>query len=103
MRKRILGTAVATGLLWVAPSTQAAMSVIDGAAIAKRAAQIEMLEAQLQQAQAEFQSMTGGRGMEQLLAGTVRNYLPSDWATLEAALRGARTSGSALARQIDAA
>jgi type IV secretion system protein VirB5 len=29
--------------------------------------------------------MTGGRGMEQLLSGTVRNYLPSNWSQLSAA------------------
>jgi type IV secretion system protein VirB5 len=76
------------------------MAVVDAAAIAKLASQIETLEAQLQQAQAEFDSMTGGRGMEGLLAGTVRNYLPADWATLEAALRAAGTSP--LGRQVDA-
>ncbi|MGH8239317.1 MAG: type IV secretion system protein [Steroidobacteraceae bacterium] len=57
---------------------------------------------QLTQAQQQYQSMTGGRGMEQLLAGTVRNYLPPDWQALEAALGGIQGDYAALAMQLDA-
>jgi type IV secretion system protein VirB5 len=32
--------------------------------------------------------MTGDRGMEQLLSGTVRNYLPSNWTQVTGALQG---------------
>ena len=46
--------------------------------------------------------MTGGRGMEQLLAGTVRNYLPPDWQALEQALNGMAGDYSALAGQLAA-
>jgi type IV secretion system protein VirB5 len=46
--------------------------------------------------------MRGTRGMEQLLAGTVRNYLPEDWATLEAALRQASATHAGLGAQIRA-
>ncbi len=31
--------------------------------------------------------MTGNRGMQQLLGGTVRNYLPSDWSAVQSACR----------------
>ena len=39
---------------------------------------------QLQQAQQTLQSMSGGRGMERLLSGTTRNYLPADWSSVAA-------------------
>ena len=54
------------------------------------------------QAQATYQSMTGQRGMEQLLSSTPRNYLPPDWATLDAVLRQASASYRALAEQVEA-
>jgi type IV secretion system protein VirB5 len=38
--------------------------------------------------------MTGDRGMEQLLSGTVRNYLPSDWSQVTAALQGSGGFGA---------
>jgi type IV secretion system protein VirB5 len=43
----------------------------------------------LAQAQAEFASITGGRGMERLLSGTQRNYLPASWAELQGAMLSA--------------
>ncbi len=39
--------------------------------------------------------------MEQLLSGTVRNYLPTDWAELDAALHGAQTAYGQLAQQLE--
>ena len=56
------------------------------------AQQLSTARSQLTQAQQTFQSLTGSRGMEQLLAGTVRNYLPADWARA-----GRRRSGRASA------
>jgi len=50
----------------------------------------------------EFQSMTGGRGMDTLLAGTVRNYLPPDWATLNASLTRPSGTYSAFGQGINA-
>ena len=50
--------------------------------------QLETARQQLQQAQSEFQSITGGRGMERLLTGTVRNYLPATWVDIQSALAG---------------
>lgn len=88
----------------------AAMPVIDVRAIAQMARELQVLQNQLTtarnqltQAQQQFQSLTGRRGMEQLLSGVNRNYLPADWAALEATLRGAEANYSALASEIQAA
>jgi type IV secretion system protein VirB5 len=89
---------------------RAAMPVTDAGAIMQMVQQLivmreQLTEArnQLTQAQRQYESMTGRRGMERLLAGTSRNYLPPDWAALEAALRGAESAYAALASQMDAA
>jgi len=86
---------LALAVLACAPA-QAQLAVVDVHAIAQLVTQVRTLAQQLQtardhlaQAQAEFQSMTGDRGMERLLAGTVRNYLPADWADLDALLTNA--------------
>jgi type IV secretion system protein VirB5 len=50
--------------------------------------------AQLLQARAQLQAMTGGRGMQLLLSGTVRNYLPTDQAGFVAAASGGGTYGT---------
>jgi type IV secretion system protein VirB5 len=79
--------------LWVfllaAPAARAQWAVIDAPAIVQLIQEVQTMEEQLQtarsqlaQAQQELQTMTGNRGMQQLLSGTVRNYLPSDWAQL---------------------
>src|SRR5271167_4158373 len=52
------------------------------------AQQLQTARAQLLQAQQALQTMTGNRGMEQLLSGTVRNYLPSNWTQVTGALQG---------------
>ena len=49
--------------------------------------QVETARNQLLQAQQEWQSITGGRGMESLLSGTNRNYLPSSWNQLSGGLQ----------------
>jgi type IV secretion system protein VirB5 len=74
---------------------QAQFAVIDVHAVAQLLTQVHMLEQQLMtardhlaQAQAAFQSMTGNRGMERLLDGAVRNYLPADWVEVERIMRG---------------
>jgi type IV secretion system protein VirB5 len=76
-------------------AARAQMAVIDVGTIAQLVAQANTLEQELNtarqdlsQAQQQYQSMTGQRGMQQLLAGTVRNYLPTNWAQLQVALQG---------------
>jgi type IV secretion system protein VirB5 len=73
----------------------AQFAVIDASAIAQLVQQLTVLEqqlvtleSQLRQAQQEYQSITGDRGMENLLSGTNRNYLPTNWTELLAALAG---------------
>jgi len=90
-----------------APAAQAQWAVVDVGAIAQLVQQVATLRAQLDtarshlvQAQQQYQAMTGGRGMEQLLAGTVRNYLPADWAALANTLEDLSGSSSALSAQL---
>lgn len=61
--------------------------------------QVETARQQLAQAQSEYQAMTGARGMERLLAGTVRNYLPPTWGDIRNALTGSAAYPD-LARQL---
>src|SRR6516162_11880129 len=84
-----------TFLLGVAPAARAQFAVIDVASLSQLVSEVQVLEQQLAtarseltQAQTEYQSITGARGMARLLAGTVRDYLPPDWATLQGALQG---------------
>lgn len=108
--KRRFAFTCALWLIACAPAAHAQWAVVDVGAIAQLVQQVQTLREQLQtardqltQAQQEYQSMTGNRGMERLLAGTVRNYLPPDWAALEAAVRQAGGSYRALEAQIGAA
>ncbi|HTC15237.1 MAG TPA: type IV secretion system protein [Steroidobacteraceae bacterium] len=84
-----------TMLLATAPAARAQFAVIDVASVAQLISEVQTLEQQLDtardelaQAQAQYQSITGQRGMQQLLAGVARNYLPADWASLENVLQG---------------
>ncbi len=96
----------------VAPLARAQFAVIDAANISQMLAQAQVLEAQLAtahdhlaQAQHEFQSISGPRGMERLLTGVTRNYLPKDWSELDQLLQGADSGGrgSTLSTQVQAA
>jgi type IV secretion system protein VirB5 len=85
----------ALAFLGVAPAAHAQWAVIDIGAIAQLVREVGQMEqalqvaqGQLNQAQQTYQSMTGGRGMENLLAGTVRNYLPANSAQLTSGLAG---------------
>ena len=86
--------------LALSPAAHAQFAVIDVASLGQLVSEVKVLEQQLatargelSQAQAEFQAMTGSRGMQHLLAGTVRNYLPADWSSLEGALDGRPGAG----------
>ncbi|HMI73393.1 MAG TPA: type IV secretion system protein, partial [Steroidobacteraceae bacterium] len=64
------------------PTARAQWAVVDAPAIVQliqevqtTAQQLATAKAQLLQAEQALQTMTGGRGMEQLLNGTTRNYL----------------------------
>jgi type IV secretion system protein VirB5 len=89
--------------LGVTNRAYAQFAVIDVASIAQLVQEIQQLEqqvatarSQLSQAQAEYAAMTGGRGMEQLLSGTNRNYLPTDWGGVSQVLSGSPGGSPAL-------
>ena len=96
MLTRAVWFPVALALLFgLAPAARAQFAVIDVASLSQLVSEVKVLEQQLAtarseltQAQTEYQSITGARGMGRLLAGTVRNYLPPDWATLKGVLQG---------------
>jgi type IV secretion system protein VirB5 len=94
--------------LFVAPA-HAQFAVIDVGAIAQLIEQVQTLREQLTtardqltEARSTLESMRGERGMEQLLAGTVRNYLPPDWAQIEAVLRQTHAGYQGLSGQVRA-
>jgi len=94
----------------VAPAARAQVAVFDIQAFVQLLTQVRTLQQQLStaqshlmQAQSEFQSMTGRRGMEQLLAGTTRNYLPAEWSDLVGAMQGVGAANGPLASDLHAA
>ncbi len=96
--------------LGICPRAQAQWAVVDVGAIAQLTQQYQTLKQQLttaenalSQAQAQYQSITGGRGMQNLLSGTTRNYLPSDWSQIVAAINRSATGFGALSAGIQAA
>jgi type IV secretion system protein VirB5 len=75
------------------PASRAQFAVIDVGAIVQLVQQVATLERQLQTAEAtlnnaqqQFQAITGNRGMQNLLSTTNRNYLPTNWNQLSAAV-----------------
>jgi len=103
--KRLLPIAVLA--LTAAPAAHAQFAVIDVAAVTQLVTEVQNLEQaltvareDLAQAQTQLRSMTGDRGMEQLLAGTNRNYLPADWGQLTAALNDTSSAYAALSAGI---
>ncbi len=76
-------------------TAHAQWAVIDVGAIAQLMQEVQQMEQALQvaqnelnQAQQTYSSMTGGRGMQLLLSGTVRNYLPANWTQVSTSLAG---------------
>jgi type IV secretion system protein VirB5 len=89
------------------PRADAQWAVIDVGAIAQLAQQYATLKQQLStaenalsQAQAQYQAITGGRGMQNLLSGTNRNYLPTNWPQVVAAINQTSSGFTTLASSI---
>jgi type IV secretion system protein VirB5 len=106
-RKVLAPVVFALCMMGTSLTAHAQFAVIDVGAITQLIVQVQTLEQQLQtaqqalsQAQQIYQSTTGNRGMEQLLSGQVRNYLPSSWSQLTAAQNG---TGDALGTSITGA
>jgi type IV secretion system protein VirB5 len=91
MKTRVI-LACLLGSVAIMHPAQAQWAVVDAPAIVQLIQQVQNAEQQLAtarnqlvQAQQALQTMTGARGMERLLSGTVRNYLPSNWTQVSAA------------------
>jgi type IV secretion system protein VirB5 len=92
------------------PAAHAQFAVIDVASVTQLISQVKTLQQQLATAQADlaqaqtiYQSTVGNRGMERLLSGTTRNYLPSDWNGLQQLTQGVGGGYSALSADLSAA
>jgi type IV secretion system protein VirB5 len=86
---------------------QAQFAVIDVASVTQLLSEVRQLEqqvatarSQLLQAQSEYAAITGNRGMQNLLSGTLRNYLPTDWTQLSQVMSGSSASFPALASSV---
>lgn len=85
----------------------AQFAVIDVAALTQLVNQLRQLEqevqtakSQLLQAQSEYAAITGNRGMQNLLSGTLRNYLPADFTQLSQVMNGSSASFPTLASSV---
>jgi hypothetical protein len=110
MRSRLILSVLLIGLPLAGIRTaHAQFAVIDVASIVQLVQEVEQLQqqvetakSQLAQAQSEYAAITGNRGMQQLLSGTVRNYLPSDWTQLSQVLQGSGGSFPTLTGDVNA-
>src|SRR6516165_6994328 len=109
MFTKVVAGFILAGLLALgsARPAQAQFAVIDVAAIGQLVQEVRQLEtqvqtaeAQLSQAQSEYAAITGGRGMQNLLAGVPRNYLPMSWPQLSQVLAGGAAGYPALSSQV---
>jgi type IV secretion system protein VirB5 len=87
------GAILAASLIAVCPASRAQWAVVDVGAITQLVKEVGTLQQQLQtaeqslaNAQQQFQAMTGNRGMQTILSGTNRNYLPTTWSQLSSAI-----------------
>jgi type IV secretion system protein VirB5 len=103
--RAILGVLLAAilGVGAVKPAS-AQFAVIDVAALTQLIQEYATLQQQLStaqstlgQARSAYAAITGNRGMQLLLSGTNRNYLPANWAQLSQVMNGASASYPALA------
>lgn len=95
--------AFALALIAAAPAAHAQFAVIDLAAVTQLVTEVRSLEQALTEAKAELGSITGNRGMAQLLAGIDRNYLPTGWPQLSAALGNGGSGYPSLAAAVQQA
>lgn len=108
-RTRRPGLVLGLVLLWGASApVPAALPVIDIGAILQMVQQVRTMQdqlltarSQLREAQSQLQSMTGGRGLENLLGGEPRNYLPTDWQALSEVLSARSLRYRALATSLE--
>ena len=100
MKRQTIAVVLVTALLGAAIRPASAQwAVIDVNAINQLVQEVSVLQQQLQtaeqslvQQQAAVQAMTGPRGMQNLLSGTNRSYLPPDWSAISSLVT--QTSGA---------
>ena len=104
----VIGLILCMGLGWNSPA-RAQWAVVDVGAITQLLTQVKQLEnaiavAQnsLTQARQAYSAITGGRGMQLLISGVNRNYLPANWNDLLAAQNGAGGLYGALGSDVSA-
>lgn len=110
--RSLLTRFIAVGALSLASISvaYAQWAVVDVGAIAQLVQQLQTMQQQLDtardqlsEARTHYRAITGSRGMQLLLRGVNRNYLPQDWAALVAAAQGAQGAYIALAAEIETA
>lgn len=111
-RRHLVSVVVASLLAFTPASAPRAVGipVIDVAALTQLLQQmqywlqqIQLMKNQLDQAQQAYRAVTGPRGMQNLLAGSLRNYLPPDWNQMIGVLNNASATYNGLAAQVQAA
>lgn len=97
-------------LFAVLEPAHAQWAVVDAPAIVQLVQQVQTMEQELQTARDQLtqekqalQTMTGDRGMERLVGGLARNYLPSSWSQLTGVMRGATGGYPALVSDVRSA
>jgi type IV secretion system protein VirB5 len=95
-------------LMGAVPAAHAQWAVVDVGAITQLIQQVQTMRDQLttardqlSEARRQIAAMSGGRGMERLLAGTARNYLPGEWAEVAGVLDQTSAAYGALARELE--
>jgi type IV secretion system protein VirB5 len=108
MNKRRFVFAFILLFIGVIPAAHAQWAVVDVGAITQLIQQVQTMREQLTtardqltEARRQIDAMSGGRGMERLLAGTARNYLPGEWAEVAAVLDQTSAAYGALARELE--
>lgn len=98
---------IPVGSLASMPAAHAQWAVIDVASIQQLVQEVATLrqalttaQQQLSQARSQYAAITGTRGMDQLLSGQSRNYLPADSAELNAVLQGTGGAYASLASSV---
>jgi type IV secretion system protein VirB5 len=96
--------------LAISPAARAQWAVIDAPAIVQLIQEVQTMQQQLatardqlQSAQQSFSAMTGNRGMQGLLGGTTRNYLPSNWTQVTGALQSGGGTYAGLSADVQSA
>jgi type IV secretion system protein VirB5 len=104
---RVLALSTLLSLAALAPPAHAIIPVTDAGAILHLIVQIHTMynqlvtaKSQLTQAQSQLTAMTGTRGMQSLLSGTARNYLPGDYGQLLGVMQGTTATYSQLSSQV---